>query len=330
MDNHILRDPENVPLQLTVVLPIYNEADTLDEVLGGTVELLMSKRISFEVIAIDDGSTDQSLPQLRTLGAKYPEFVRIARHLENKGYGSSLRTGIRLARGSIVLTMDADGQHLPDEIEKLLAQIPPYDMVIGVRSRSYAGPWYRNLANRFYNHFASWLTRFEVQDLTSGFRAMRKTAVEHFLHLYPRGFSASATVTLAFLKAGYQLKYVPVEVNSRSGGKSKIHLWEDGIRFLLLMLRMIMLYDPLCIFLPTSAVLAGLGLGAWGLGIWHEARLIVPNSAIFLFTTCIVVFLLGLVSSQLSSLSVGYYGDETVILESHTDDVPANKHAQDA
>jgi glycosyltransferase involved in cell wall biosynthesis len=211
--------------------------------------------------------------------------------------------------------MDCDGQHDAAEIADLLAQIPPYDLVVGCRTKEYESTWHRKAANRFYNRFASWLSSSEIPDLTSGFRAMRREVVMHFLPLFPAGFSASATGTLAFLKGGYNVAFVPVHVNSRRGGKSKINLWKDGRQFLMLILRMVMLVDPQRIFSPVSAFLILLGLLAWGLGIWHEGRLVFPNSTIFLFTTSITTWLMGLLASQLASARIHNFGDETVIEE---------------
>ena len=242
----------------------------------------------------------------------YPWVVR---HLRNRGNGAALRSGARVARGEIVVFMDADGQHDPRWIERLIENIPPYDLVIGARTRSYQGSLHRNLANRFYNRFASWLARCEVKDLTSGFRAMRRRPLMHFLHLFPDGFSAPTTTTLAFLKAGYNVAFVPIEVRERQKGRSKIRLWRDGSAFVLIILRMIMLYDPLRIFLPVALAMAGMGALAWVAGMIHAARLVLPNSAIFLFIGALLIGLLGLVSGQIASLRVFYYGDETLLVD---------------
>jgi glycosyltransferase involved in cell wall biosynthesis len=270
---------------------------------------------SFEIVSVDDGSRDETLSVLRHLKDQYQGRLRIVRHLYNKGIGAALRTGTSVAKGEIVLFMDSDGQHCPEEIPKVISEIPPYDLVIGYRTKMYQGKWYRNLANRFYNLFASWLSESEVKDLTSGFRAMRRTTVLHFLPLFPSGFSASSTVTLAFLKAGYNVKFVPIAVQPRVIGKSKIRVWNDGIRFLLIILRMIMLYDPLRIFLPIGSGLTILGIFAWIAGLLDERRLILPNSAIFLFISALLTWLLGLVAGQISSTRVYYHGDETIIIE---------------
>ena len=300
--------------KVSIVLPVYDEQETIQGVICEIIETLTGASISYEIVAVEDGSKDESLAILRKLQSNYPGRLRIAKHTYNKGYGSALRTGIHTARGEIVVCMDADGQHNAVSIPKMLSMIPPYDMVIGFRTENYRGKWYRNLGNRFYNAFASWLSNFEILDLTSGFRAMRREAVSHFLPLYPAGFSASLTVTLAFLKAGYSIAYIPVHVQERGAGKSKVSFLKDGGRFFVLLLRMIMLYDPMRIFIPIGAGMAFLGALAWGLGIWHEGRLIFPNSTIFLFTTALLTILLGLIANQLVNSRIHYYGDESVTI----------------
>ena len=300
---------------ISVVLPVYEEAEVVQELVPEIILELEKQALPFEVVAVDDGSKDETLAILRNLKGEYSDQLRLVRHLYNKGNGSALRTGTRIAKGEIVIYMDSDGQHRPDEIPKLLSEIPPYDLVIGYRTRMYQGKWYRNVANRFYNRFASWLSGTEVKDLTSGFRAMRRSAVLHFLPLFPTGFSASSTITLAFLKAGYNVNFVPINVQPRTMGKSKIRLLNDGARFVLIILRMIMLYDPLRIFLPVSVGLAVLGVLAWVAGLLDEQRLILPNSAIFLFISSLLTWLLGLVAGQITSTRIYYHGDETIIVE---------------
>ena len=302
-------------LQVSVVLPVFEEEATIGPLVTELVSSLSTAGLAFEIVAVDDGSGDATLEALGEAHRRYPDQLRIARHLINKGNGAALRTGIRVARGEIVVTMDADGQHSPEYISKLTALIPPYDLVIGARTHGYPGRWHRNLANRFYQTFASWLTKKQIEDLTSGFRAMRRSAVEHFLPLFPEGFSAPTTTTMAFLKAGYNVAFVPISVRQRVAGKSKIHLWQDGGRFVTIILRMIMLYDPLRIFLPVGAILGALGLAAWAAGIWNAGRLVVPNSAVFLFSAGLMIWLLGFISDQISSTRVQYHGDETLLLE---------------
>lgn len=302
-------------LYISIVIPVFEEETSIKELIPDIVQTLEKSDFSFEIVAVDDGSADETLDILRDLRSDFPQKLRVVRHLYNKGMGSALRSGVQAARGEIVVFMDSDGQHSPAEITKLLSSIPPYDLVIGYRTKDYQGRWYRNIANRFYNRFASWLSGRDVKDLTSGFRAMRRTLVLHFLHLFPSGFSASSTITLAFLKAGYNVQFVPIDVRQRSVGRSKIRIWNDGTRFLLLILRMIMIYDPLRIFLPVAVILTFLGFLAWLAGLLDAQRLILPNSAIFLFSSALITLLLGLVSGQITSTRIHYHGDETIIEE---------------
>jgi glycosyltransferase involved in cell wall biosynthesis len=303
---------QNHSPQVSIILPVFEEEKTIDGVIVEIIETLSNDSFSYEIVAVEDGSKDQSLAILRQLQARYPGQIRVAHHTYNKGYGAALRTGIRIANGDIVVCMDSDGQHTAKSIPEMLALISQYDMVIGYRTESYQGSWYRNLGNRIYNKFASWLSNFKIMDLTSGFRAMRREAVTHFLPLYPSGFSASLTVTLAFLKAGYSLTYIPVHVHPRAGGKSKVNFFGDGGRFFMLLLRMVMLYEPMRIFLPISGILTLLGIIAWVLGIWNEGRLIFPNSTIFLLIAALLTLLLGLIANQLVNTRIHYYGDESV------------------
>lgn len=300
--------------EISVVLPVYNEAEAVEEVVRDVIETLSTAGKSFEVLAINDGSQDCSEESLLKLQREYPQWLRVASHVHNKGNGAALRTGIRLAQGEIVVCMDSDGQHQASEMLSLLAKIPPYDMAVGARTREYAGKWYRNLGNRFYNWFASWLTQYPILDLTSGFRAMRREATLHFLPLFPAGFSSPTTLTMTFLKAGYSVAYVPIQVRPRTLGKSKINVLRDGRKFVLIILRMVMLYDPLRIFLPISNFLLFLGLAAMAAGVWAAGRLVVPGSSVVLFIAGVLAMLLGLVSSQISNATITYHGDEFVKL----------------
>lgn len=275
-------------LRVSVILPVYDEGETIQNLIPEIISELRGAGHVFEIIAVNDGSGDDTPAILKALRQEFPGYLRVAHHLSNKGNGAALRTGARVAQGEILVYMDADGQHSPADIPKLIAQIPPYDLVIGARTDTYRGSWYRNLANRFYNRFATWLSGTKVEDLTSGFRAMRRSAALHFLPLYPTGFSAPTTITLAFLKAGYNVAFVPIKVEPRRKGRSKIRLWEDGSHFVVIILRMIMLYDPLRIFLPAGMGLSMLGLLAWAAGLWQAGRLVIPNSAIFLFTAALL------------------------------------------
>ncbi|HMK08974.1 MAG TPA: glycosyltransferase family 2 protein [Anaerolineales bacterium] len=309
------RPPRDRGIEVSVVLPVFEEADQLEDLLGRIEATLRRGGRTFEIVVVDDGSKDETAEVLKRLAARHRRTLTVVRHLVNRGNGAALRSGIHVARGEIVVTMDADGQHAPEDIPSLLRQMPPFDLVVGARGESYVGSWYRGAANRFYNTFSSWLARTRIPDLTSGFRAMRRQVVLHFLPLFPQGFSAPTTTTLAFLKAGYNVAFVPIHVGTRKGGKSKIRLWEDGTRFLIIIVRMILLYDPLRIFFPVGVILGLLGVAAWIAGLAHAQRLVFPNSSIFLFSATLLVWLLGLLADQISNMRVSYHGDEGVILE---------------
>lgn len=299
-------------VDISVILPLFEELETIRPLITEIYETLSSSKYRFEIIVVDDGSQDATIDVLRELIERYPKRLRVASHMTNRGNGAALRTGINLASGDVVVTMDADGQHSPGDIPELLAQIPPYDLVIGARLEGYQGSWYRNAANRFYNRFASWLSRREIKDLTSGFRAMRRDVVRHFLPLFPEGFSAPTTTTLAFIKGGYNVGFLPIHVHQRKAGKSKIRIFEDGSRFIIIIIRMVMLYDPLRIFFPVGVTLFILGSLAWAAGWVNAGRLVFPNSAIFLYSASILIWLLGLIADQLANTRISYHGDETV------------------
>lgn len=301
---------------LSIVLPVFNEVGTIEDLIQEIIQLLEKSGRLFEIIIVNDGSKDQTGEVLSKLSDKFSSRVRVAHHLYNRGNGAALRTGIRVSQHDVVVTMDADGQHAPEDIIKLADEIPPYDLVIGSRTEEYRGGWHRNLGNKFFNRFASWLSQSRVYDLTSGFRAMRRSSVVHFLPLFPSGFSAPTTTTLAFLKAGYNVKFLPIHVGQRQAGSSKISVWADGSRFVMIILRMIMLYDPMRIFIPTGIVLGILGLFAGIAGIIQAQRLVIANSAILFLIAGLLTWLLGLLASQISSTLVQYHGDETIIIDS--------------
>ena len=299
---------------LSIVLPVYNERAAIGGLVSGIVVTLREAGVAFEVVAVDDGSTDGTFDVLCQKVGEFPESLRVVRHLTNKGNGASLRTGIQQARGAIVVTMDADGQHAPEDILRLAREIPPHDLVIGARTLGYRGSRSRGWANAFFNRFASWLCRTRIEDLTSGFRAMRREVALHFLPLFPSGYSAPTTTTMAFLKAGYNVLFVPVPVAPRASGESKVRPLEDGARFVTIILRMIMLYDPLRIFLPVGIGLVALGVLAEIAGLIQAQRLVLANSAVFLFTAALLTWLLGLISDQVSSSRISYHGDESLIV----------------
>jgi len=277
------------PEQTSVVIPTFNEADGI----AAVVEELRRSAGWHEVIVVDDGSRDGTGAAAAAAGA------RVIRHPYNKGNGASVKSGIRAAGGEYVLIIDADGQHPPADAVRLASRLGEYDLVVGARSSATQATWGRRLGNATLNGLASYLTGRPIPDLTSGFRAARRSHLREFLHLLPNGFSTPTTTTLSFVKAGYNVAFEPVEARQRTG-TSKIRLVSDGARFFLIVLKMVTLFSPLRLFLPLS--LASFALGA-GYAAWTIAtQSHVTNSSVLLIMLGVVVFLMGLVSEQVAAL----------------------------
>ena len=280
---------EPLTMRTSIVIPAFNEAASLRSL----VETLLGAATWHEVMVIDDGSTDTTADQASAAGA------RVIRHPYNKGNGAAVKTGVREATGRFILIVDADGQHRPADATRLVSHLDAYDLVIGARSgRSHAN-LVRRLGNDLLNRVAGYLTERPVPDLTSGFRAVRRECLLEFLHLLPNGFSTPTTTTMAFMKAGYSVRFEPVET-ARREGRSKIKLGPDGVRFFLILLKVITIFSPLRIFLPLSAALFLLGAAYAGWTIVTQSH--VTNSSVLLILISIVIFLVGLVSEQISSL----------------------------
>lgn len=278
---------------VSIVLPVFNEAGNLATLLKELFAVLSScESHSFEVLVIDDGSSDGSGNLAIEMGAK------VLRHPVNLGNGASIKRGIRASKGDWILLMDGDGQHPPQEIPKMLELAKEYDMVVGSRDGS-GGSFHRNLANRIYNALASYVTHRRIPDLTSGFRLVRADALRSFVHLLPNTFSYPTTITLAMFRAGYAVKYMPFRVRRR-GGHSKIHLFADGSRFFLIILKVATFFAPLRVFLPLSAFVALLGV-AWYLVTWWTTHRF-TNMAVLLLVQSSVLFSLGLISEQIAQM----------------------------
>jgi glycosyltransferase involved in cell wall biosynthesis len=277
------------PAATSVVIPACNEAMAI----GSVVTDLRANGSWHEILVVDDGSTDDTGARASAAGA------RVIRHPYNKGNGAAVKTGIRHATGSCVLIVDADGQHRPEDAMRLVAQLHDYDLVVGARSAESQASAARRAGNALLNWIASYLTERPIPDLTSGFRAARREPLLEFLHLLPNGFSTPTTTTLAFIKAGYSVRFEPVVARPRQG-TSKIRLGPDGVGFLLILLKVITIFSPLRIFLPISATafLIGSAYAVWT--ILTQSH--VTNSSVLLILLSVVIFLVGLVSEQISSL----------------------------
>lgn len=277
---------------LSIVIPAKNEAK-------GLAKILPSIRTYFpdaEIIIIDDASTDGTKAVVTEYGA------RLIAHPYSKGNGAAVKSGVRAAKGDVIVCMDADGQHRPEDIGLLVDKLHTgFDMVVGSRNHQGQASMHRSLANRFYNRFASWMVGHKVDDLTSGFRAVRTKKFREFLTLLPNKFSYPTTITMSFFRAGYSVAYVPVDVQPRlEGTQSHIQPWQDGIRFLLIIFKIGTLFSPLKLFFPISLslFLVGVSFYVYTFVMFHRFT----NMSALLFTTAILVFLMGLISEQITSL----------------------------
>lgn len=275
---------------VSIVIPVFNEARVLEAVLGKIRALDLDQ---VEIIVVDDGSTDGSAEVALNAGAS------VIRHPYNIGNGAAVKSGIRAARGEVIVLMDGDGQHKPEDIPRLLAAAPDYHMVVGARARGSKLRLHRYAANWMYNLFASYVTRFKVQDLTSGFRLLSRRDALRFIDLLPNTFSYPTTLTLAFLRSGLTVKYVPIQTLYRSG-QSKISLVTDGVRFFLIIAKIATLFSPFRILLPVSLLFFGAGLANYIYTYVTEHRF--TNMSVLMFTTAVIIFMLGLISEQIALL----------------------------
>ena len=276
---------------ISIVLPAKNEAAALENLLPR----LRAAWPEAEILVVDDGSTDATA-QVCTGHA-----VTLLRQPYSMGNGAAIKCGARAARGDILVFMDADGQHDPADIARLVAKIDMgFDMVVGARDWSGQAGVGRGLANSFYNWLASRMTGHKVTDLTSGFRAARADKFREFLHLLPNGFSYPTTSTMAFFRSAYAVDYVPIKAAQRVG-KSHIKPLRDGLRFLLIIFKIATLYSPLKLFVPASALFFLLGLGNYLYTFITAHRL--TNMSVLLFSASVIVFLIGLISEQITALT---------------------------
>ena len=276
-------------IPVTILMPAYNEELSI----GNTISKIKELYPDFEVLVVDDGSTDNTLRVAMDAGAN------VWPHPYNIGNGAAIKSGLRVAQGEWVIMMDADGQHDPADIARLLEFKDTYDMVVGARSSSSETAMHRDLANKVYNWFASYVTHFRVEDLTSGFRMVRRSTVRQFIYLLPNTFSYPSTLTMAYLRSGRSIKYLPITTKYRIG-KSKIKLLQDGTRFFLIITKIATLFSPLRVFLPVSGAFFITALGYYLYTFVTSGRF--TNMSAFLFNSSVIVFLIGLVAEQISQM----------------------------
>lgn len=281
---------EQRPASLSIILPAKNEEQGLQQLLPRLKELYKTA----EIIVVDDASTDGTAKICGMHG------VRVIAHPYSMGNGAAIKTGARVASGDVLVFMDADGQHDADDIPRLLAEMETgFDMVVGARGMGSQASLGRLTANVIYNSIATWMVGQPIADLTSGFRAVHAKKFREFLYLLPNGFSYPTTITMSFFRAGYTIGYLPIKANKRHG-KSHIRPIKDGVRFLLIIFKVGTLYSPLKMFFPISLAFFATALGYYVYTYATAGRF--TNMSALLFTTAVLVFLMGLVSEQITSL----------------------------
>jgi len=276
--------------KVSAIIPAYNEAQTIGKLVSKTRNLYPD----FEIIVIDDGSTDNTAAAAGDSGAK------VFSHPYNIGNGAAIKSGIRIASGDILVFMDGDDQHDPEDIAKLLEYLPEFDMIVGARSKGDHASLGRTFGNTAYNWLASYVAKFRVEDLTSGFRAVKSDIARKFLYLLPNTYSYPTTLTLSVLRNGRTVKYVPIRAKMRRSGKSGISMFRDGVRFFMIIIKICTLYSPFRIFLPVSFItfLTGWFYYIYTFCMWGRFT----NMSALLFTTSIVIFMMGLVSEQICQM----------------------------
>ncbi|MCK5602424.1 glycosyltransferase family 2 protein [Candidatus Pacearchaeota archaeon] len=283
-------------LKLSVIVPAYNVKDSIGKFLEELKKYIYNdKKNSYEIIVVDDGSNDGTGEILDRF-----EGIKVFHHMYNHGYGAALKTGFKNASGDIVIIMDSDGQHLPEDIPKFLEQIGNFDMVVGKRNRIVHSPWWRLPGKWFIECLASYLIKKRIPDLNSGFRAVWKESALKYLHLCPNGFSFSTTITLVFFNRGHSIGYVPIVSSKRRGSSRSTVSPLTGFETILLVLRIMTLFNPLRVFLPVSFVAVLIGI-LWG-GQYVLMKRGVSVGSLLLVVTGILVFFFGLLADQIAEL----------------------------
>lgn len=275
---------------LSIILPAKNEATSLFNLLPE----LKKQAPDAEIIVVDDGSTDDTVALCRLHG------VFVVSQPYSMGNGAAVKAGARAARGELLVFMDADGQHRPEDIPLLLDRLAQgYDMVVGARGKDSQANVQRSIGNQIYNKLASWMVGHRIVDLTSGFRAVKAAKFKQFLYLLPNGFSYPTTITMSFFRAGYGVAYVPIHAPKRIGG-SHLRLVKDGLRFLLIIFKIGSLYSPLKLFAPAALLHFMLGIGYYAYTFATQHRL--SSMTVFLLSASVTIFMIGLVSEQITAL----------------------------
>jgi glycosyltransferase involved in cell wall biosynthesis len=276
--------------KVSVVIPAFNESENI----GDLVQTILQRYPDFEVVVIDDGSQDNTAEVAADSGAI------VYSHPYNIGNGAAIKSGIRAATGEIFVFMDGDGQHNPEDIAKLLEHMPEFDMVVGARVKGSQASVGRGIGNRIYNWLGSYVSKCAIQDLTSGFRAVKADVARSFVYLLPNTYSYPTTITLGILRTGRSVKYVPITVQPRRKGSSNIKLFHDGVRFFMMIIRICTLYSPMRVFLPVSFIMFLLGSIRYLHSYITEGRF--TNMSALLYVASIIIFMMSLISEQVCQL----------------------------
>ena len=275
----------------SILIPAFNEGDVIGEVL----KELGKPKFCKEVIVIDDGSSDDTAKVALKNGA------RVLSHQYNKGYGSALKTGINAAETDYVILFDGDGQHRLEDLLKIAEIVDQYDMIVGKREQASHVDWMRMPGKKVLGWFANLLTKKKIPDLNSGLRSFRVPVIKKYLHLMPDGFSFSTTSTIAMYRMGYTVHYLPIVMIARQGRKSTVKIFRDGIRVLMLILNLTVLFAPMRVFLPISAFFILLSMCYFILySIFVRVHL--NPMTLLLFNTGIILFFIGIVCEQISAI----------------------------
>jgi glycosyltransferase involved in cell wall biosynthesis len=291
-NNERIERTKGVTARLSIILPAYNEAGVIGKVLAD----IRALHPTAELIVVDDGSTDATVEQVAAV-----EGVRLVQHAYNIGNGAAIKSGMRAATGDVILMMDSDGQHQPADIERIIEPIVNghYDMVVGARTAESETEVHRDAANLLYNRLGTYIAQHKIEDLTSGFRALRAPIAKGFVGILPNGFSYPTTLTLAMFRSGFTVKYVPIVAKKRVG-LSKIRLLRDGVGFLLTILRIGTLFAPMRIFLPLAIAVFSMGAVYGGYLLIFQGRF--TNTPPLLLLSGILLFMMGLISEQIALL----------------------------
>jgi glycosyltransferase involved in cell wall biosynthesis len=278
------------PVEVSIVIPAFNESANIESV----IRSIKSLYPGYEVLVIDDGSEDGTAEIAAAAGAT------VYRHPYNIGNGAAVKTGIRYANGEALVFMDGDGQHDPKDIQKLVEALDTYDLVVGARPQGGQASFLRAFGNRIYNRMASYVAKFPIEDLTSGFRAVRVNVAREFIYLLPNTYSYPTTLTLGVLRTGRSMTYVPISIRRRQGGQSNIRILTDGVRFFIIITKICTLFSPFRVFLPVSATMLFLGLLRYVYTFFIEGRF--TNMSAFLMVSSVIIFMLSLISEQICQM----------------------------